>query len=203
MFLRNKYAKWYFHIIENAKSTGYTEKHHIIPKSLGGYNRKDNIVSLTAKEHFICHLLLCKMTTGESRKKMLAALHCMQQMGEYNSRTYEYFKREWIETISGSNHWLFGKPSPTLGKTFTEEQRKRLAESHKGIPNNQLGLKRSVESRLKMSFAHKGRKQSPETIEKRVSKLRGRKRPDVSVRMTINNPRKRKKINANGIKFFN
>jgi 5-methylcytosine-specific restriction endonuclease McrA len=54
MYLDNKYTKWYFNIIENRRvrdSNGYTEKHHIISKSLGGSNNSDNIVKLTTKEH--------------------------------------------------------------------------------------------------------------------------------------------------------
>lgn len=39
----NKYKAWYNRIIQRAKYrklVGYTEKHHIIPKSLGGSNKK-------------------------------------------------------------------------------------------------------------------------------------------------------------------
>ena len=58
-FIENKYKKWYFSIIENAKNRTYIhskyEKHHIIPSSLGGNNSRDNIVLLTFREHFICH----------------------------------------------------------------------------------------------------------------------------------------------------
>lgn len=60
-FLKNKYTKWYVNIISAAQSrdiTGYTEKHHIIPKSLGGSNKKENLVKLTAREHFVCHCIL-------------------------------------------------------------------------------------------------------------------------------------------------
>lgn len=39
----------------------YTEMHHIIPKCLGGDNGLGNLVKLTAREHFIAHLLLLKM----------------------------------------------------------------------------------------------------------------------------------------------
>ena len=35
----------------------YYEKHHINPKWLGGNDTKDNLILLTAKEHFIAHLL--------------------------------------------------------------------------------------------------------------------------------------------------
>lgn len=78
MFIKNKYNKWYFNIIDRAKSRtlandDYVEKHHIIPKSLGGSNNADNLVCLTAKEHFICHLLLTKMTAGVARTKMVYA----------------------------------------------------------------------------------------------------------------------------------
>jgi hypothetical protein len=68
----NKYTCWYNNITENAKSRiidGYTERHHILPRSLGGTNDKDNLVDLTAREHFICHWLLTKMHSGESRVK--------------------------------------------------------------------------------------------------------------------------------------
>ena len=45
-FLQNKYTKWYLDIISSARSrtmSGYTEQHHVIPKSLGGnYKRWHN-----------------------------------------------------------------------------------------------------------------------------------------------------------------
>ena len=74
MYLTNKYTKWYENIIAKARQrvnaeTDYFEKHHIIPKSLGGSNDSSNLVKLTAKEHFVCHLLLTKMLTGSARKK--------------------------------------------------------------------------------------------------------------------------------------
>ena len=39
----------------------YCESHHIIPKCLGGDNSNENIVKLTAREHYISHLILCKL----------------------------------------------------------------------------------------------------------------------------------------------
>jgi hypothetical protein len=49
IFIDNKYTKWYYSIIQNAQvrnAVGYKESHHILPKSLGGTNKKDNIVKL-------------------------------------------------------------------------------------------------------------------------------------------------------------
>ena len=80
IFIDNKYTRWYYNIVNHAKTrtiTGYTEKHHIIPKSCGGGNSKNNLVALTAKEHFICHLLLIRMAEGQFRYKMAYALNRM------------------------------------------------------------------------------------------------------------------------------
>lgn len=58
------YSKIYNDIIEARKLNtyqDYTECHHILPRCLGGTDNKDNLVNLSAKEHFICHLLLTKM----------------------------------------------------------------------------------------------------------------------------------------------
>lgn len=59
MFIDNKYTQCYYRIVDNRKAnplTGYSEKHHIIPKSLGGNNKKENLVSLTAREHFVTNI---------------------------------------------------------------------------------------------------------------------------------------------------
>lgn len=79
MFVENKYYKLYYTIISNAKSrvvdsSCYYEKHHIIPKSLGGTNSRENLVTLTPREHFICHRLLVKFTKGDEKRKMVFAL---------------------------------------------------------------------------------------------------------------------------------
>ena len=59
------YQDLYNHIIERAKHRErpncYTERHHIIPKSIGGSDDETNIVTLTLKEHLVCHELLVKI----------------------------------------------------------------------------------------------------------------------------------------------
>ena len=45
----------------------YKERHHIIPRCTGGLDEEDNLIDLTAKEHFIAHMLLAKENiTNES-----------------------------------------------------------------------------------------------------------------------------------------
>ena len=57
----NKYFKWYWSICNRAKDRVlspdiYVEKHHIYPNSI--YGKNQDLVKLTAKEHYIVHLLL-------------------------------------------------------------------------------------------------------------------------------------------------
>lgn len=58
------YQKHYGLLIERArvrKLEGYSERHHITPKCLGGNDDPDNLVDLTPEEHYIAHQLLVKM----------------------------------------------------------------------------------------------------------------------------------------------
>lgn len=103
MFILNKYYTWYYNIVNRAKirvlsNDTYIEKHHIIPKSLGGTDKKSNIVKLTAREHFICHLCLTKMTTNSNKQKMVFAMKMMLVKHTHNryitltSRLFESIK---------------------------------------------------------------------------------------------------------------
>ena len=92
MYLHNKYTTWYNNIIQQAKTrqlTGYKERHHIIPKSLGGNNLKENLVNLTAREHFVCHWLLTKMVCSPHKEKMIYAAWTMANLENQNQQRYK------------------------------------------------------------------------------------------------------------------
>lgn len=88
--IKNKYTRWYDQLIINCKMrvtpSVYTELHHILPRSLGGTNDLDNLVNLTAREHFIAHLLLSKMYTGDSQIKMAQAIIAMSMTSRDGKR---------------------------------------------------------------------------------------------------------------------
>ena len=46
----------------------YYETHHKTPVSLGGTDDENNLVDLTAREHYIAHLLLVKITEQSARQ---------------------------------------------------------------------------------------------------------------------------------------
>ena len=64
-----RYETIYNNLIEKRRievPEGYSEEHHIKPKSLGGSDSKDNLVRLTAREHYLAHYLLMKMQVLKS-----------------------------------------------------------------------------------------------------------------------------------------
>ena len=52
---------------------------HVVPKCLGGSNDTSNLVSLTYREHFICHKLLCKMINNKKHLFPLQYCYVMSQ----------------------------------------------------------------------------------------------------------------------------
>lgn len=173
-FLDNKYKKWYYQIISKAKTrifADYYETHHIIPKCLGGTNYIENLVKLTAREHFICHWLLTKMVTGEARHKMLAALIRMsvqknsnQQRIKPNGRLYEKIRSTWAKEHS---KWLTGRfageKNPNFGNKMSEEVKNIIREKKIG---KKLGPM-SEEQKKKISIKQLGvPKNNSESIKK-------------------------------------
>jgi hypothetical protein len=79
--MESKYQRWYDEIITRALPDrdfgGYSERHHILPRALGGGDEPTNLVVLTYREHFLVHWLLTKIYDGEARRPMVWALHCM------------------------------------------------------------------------------------------------------------------------------
>jgi hypothetical protein len=113
------YEKHYNLLIERARVRqfdGYTEKHHVVPKCMGGTDDASNLVSLTPEEHYVAHQLLVKMHPDvrglvsavqlmtvhhtESRtnnklfgwiRRRLAIVHSIRQAGENNSQYGSYW----------------------------------------------------------------------------------------------------------------
>lgn len=177
IFLTNKYARVYNSIIERSKLrhlSGYTELHHIVPRSIGGSDDATNLASLTAREHFICHLLLTKMTVDEDRFKMLSALRAMALMSprgnderaRATSRLFERLRQHHAERTSvlGKERWK--------GETFRQKaidgyggtEARRTAALKASTPEvnekkrqSAIGRKHSEETKRKMSEARRKR----------------------------------------------
>ena len=192
--LTNKYSKTYFAITSNAKqrtTEGYTELHHIIPQSMGGSNDKENLVELTAREHFICHWLLVKMTEGDDRSKMLYALKGMKAENKHQQRYHTKITARVYETYRiehSINHSKVMKAKNLVpwnkgGVEITDEHRENLqnaARNRKIDPVKQAlgqqkriekikGQKRTNDTRKKMSNAHTGKIKGPQSDEHKLA----------------------------------
>ena len=160
IFITNKYHRIYTNIVERAKSrtiSGYSETHHIIPRSLGGNDTKDNLVVLTAREHYICHLLLPKMLQGKSKYKMLCAILRMahsnqEQRVKIPSRVYERVK---IEKAAMHSKLYSGTNNSFYGMKHSEETKQKLRAARA----RQIARDGTMtdEAREKLSIAAKGR----------------------------------------------
>jgi hypothetical protein len=162
MYLQNKYTRWYYNIIQRAKSRTlpadvYIEKHHVIPKSFGGEDTNENLVYLTAKEHFVCHLLLTKMTTGLQRRSMAFAAWQMTHIDgrprhRPGSRIYSFLRKQLSESYKGipktTKHWL--------GKTHSHKSKQKQSLVKQGKNNPNFGIVQQPEWNQKKSKAQIG-----------------------------------------------
>ena len=165
----------------------YTEKHHIIPKSCGGTNKKDNLIYLEARNHYIAHVLLFKHFKDTKYSKPLAASVWIMSAGmsrgdylvtgiEYENARKEFGKsrigikqspetiKKRVDKIKGENHPNYGKTgelSPTYGYSHTEETKQVMREKKLGLydeKNNPMyGKHHSDETKRKISKNRKGK----------------------------------------------
>lgn len=136
------YQHHYNLLIEKRKlerPPGYSEVHHIVPRSWGGSDAPDNLVRLTAREHRLAHLLLFKLSFGKKRADMAASIFLI---GRTTSRAYQKAKEELasrMSQISGrrmrENNPFKGKPSNIAGKVWiTDGHRNRCIDPTEVVP---------------------------------------------------------------------
>ena len=133
------YTKHYDMLIERARNRthpGYTEKHHIIPRCLGGSNKKENIISLSAREHYVAHQLLVKM--NPDHHGLIKAANMMAcgntSVRRRNNRLYEWLRIKHSKVMSESQT---GASNSQYGTCWVSHITLRLT---KNIKNNELQL---------------------------------------------------------------
>ncbi len=126
VFTIMNYQKIYNSLIERGKPrilNGYTETHHIIPKCMGGKEDAENLVKLTAREHYIAHKLLCEIhpTHHGIIKAFWMMLNKVQSQGQerhYIVSSYEYQRIKEINSEIQSKQqkqYIKDNGSPMIG----------------------------------------------------------------------------------------
>ena len=132
----------------------YFEKHHIIPKCKGGDNSKDNLLLLTAREHYLAHWLLWLIYRD---RQMALAFHKMSSINKnqkriISSKDYERVREVYRETNIGNT---YGKAHK--GRKISNEQRKaqsiKMKNKFNGDDNPFYGKTHTDEFKNKLSDA--------------------------------------------------
>lgn len=137
------YSKVYNSLIDRAKERGfdrksldyYTEKHHIIPKCLGGNDEDYNLCLLTYREHIICHLILCRLNPNS--KELILAANFMLRVkvkSTDNEVDYVHVKNSKVaaEIKLKSLEFNRGVNSPSYGRKLTKEHKEAISKANKG-----------------------------------------------------------------------
>lgn len=139
----------------------YHERHHIVPKCMGGGNEQENLIDLFAREHFEAHQLLA--LENPENDKLVYAWWCMTiQTNEYtkerykvDAAEYEQIKLAYIdklrERISGSNNPMYGiSPKERMDEETYEEWLYKITEKSTGKNNPMYGKHHTEETKEKI-----------------------------------------------------
>lgn len=144
--------------LDKRKLEGYYEKHHILPKCLGGKDENNNYVLLTAREHVLAHMLLQRIYPNNYKliNSMIAMLTLKNKFNKdhrldklISSKSASYYRELFANSLRGNIPWNAGKSgiysdktkeimsNKKLRKHLTEEHRKKISISvRKNISNN-------------------------------------------------------------------
>lgn len=146
----------YEKLIEHYKNNlaeGFVEKHHIIPKCMGGNDSPSNLVTLPARAHFIAHYLLYKaFPENRSLAHAFAMMGVCNQFQRRSSRLYEKSKIARSKALTGIPRPEWVKEKLRKPKSNTENYKAPKSKEH---ANN-------------IAIALKGKKKSKQAIENLV-----------------------------------
>lgn len=175
------YQKIYDTLVSRAgsrprKDGVYYERHHIIPRCLGGNDSSDNIACLTAEEHYLAHQLLVKLHPGHYGI-CFAAFRMTTHTGggRMTNRLYGWIRKRLAQNV------------PKRGP-MAQEVKTKLSAAKKGKGWGE-GMRASMaqyystrvmsnEERVNRSVASTGRTHSEETKRKISEAMTGKSRPD-------------------------
>lgn len=130
----------------------YVECHHVVPRSEGGSDSEDNLVNLTAREHYFAHMLLARIYDDYNMWCSLWGLS--NKWGRHRSCqhyviTSRHYERVRVEFAKRHSKLMKSRPIPQacydalkrglkkstrmLCKHHTEETKKKISLSRTGL----------------------------------------------------------------------
>lgn len=167
----------------------YHERHHIVPKCMGGSNDEENLIDLFAREHFEAHRLLA-LENPSNKGLQFAWWNMCQCSGMSKKREtvtpeeYEEARRVIAEKYSGENHPSYGRHlseetkkkirDANIKRFQNPEERKKISDARKGEKNPNYGIPKSEEIKRKIGESNKGKIRSEEVKQKISKTLKGK-----------------------------
>jgi hypothetical protein len=148
------WEKLYYKHIENCKNQIIEEgkiyhKHHILPKSSGGDDSKDNLITLTYKQHVFAHFILYKWKPTNSN---WISYRLMSGINENKKHAVEELKIKNIKKSKNNKKWspeIIERRRQTMitniANLSEEEFYKRFIEKMEGPNHPMYGKKRPEE----------------------------------------------------------
>lgn len=176
------YIKYYIKLIRKSKNrkkpNGYTERHHVFPVSI--YGKNENTVYLTAKEHYIAHVLLykaCQKRYGEFHHKTIKMARAWWNMtmrhteSRYTSKTFSIARERMAVSFAGENN---PAKKPGVGQKISHAKKGKTRNDMKGkryFGADKETIKNGIEKMRKKKIGQKidypkNRKSSPCSEEK-------------------------------------
>lgn len=128
------YSRIYIELMERASNRdlkGYSEKHHIVPKCMGGDDKPRNIAVLTPEEHYLAHLLLVKIYPDNSKLVCAANMMTVDSNGcRMNNKRYKWVREKYSANKSISQ--IGNKYA--LGKKHSKETKIKMSKIKKANP---------------------------------------------------------------------
>ena len=202
-----EYLDFVAQAVERYDPERYSEWHHVMPKCIDLEKRFiDQGVRINGRDHFLAHKIVVECFIGETRRKLLWALHGMSRglrSGELSPEDYEV-SRKALSQVSRGRKVLdvtrrkislsqSGKKMsletryrmstsqkirmergghPCKGRVVSDEERKKLSDSHKGILHTDQ-WKRDQSSRMKGNTFAEGTVWITDEYEERLVKFEG------------------------------
>ena len=150
------YQKIYTTLVKKGQSRileGDSEKHHIVPRCLGGTDEATNLVSLTPEEHYLCHLILVKIYPNNIRLVKAAMFMIASNNNvKRNNKAYGWLKRQYSDSIKGLGNpnykgtarrkYIEENGIPAVSKDYiTEDWRNKISKRMTGNNNPIAGIK--------------------------------------------------------------
>ena len=147
----------------DAENYVYYEAHHILPKSLfpNWRRRKSNLVLLTPREHYICHMCATKIWPT----KEMACAFMMMCNSSKNSIMYSISRENYSKYFSGEGNPMYGRSAI---REMSDEQFFEYRQKMSKILSN---IRRDENWKNHISIALKGKSKSNSHRKKMIETL--------------------------------